>query len=176
MKMYKALGAVVLTFMMCATVMATPEPDSAKAVDAGANKARPSRPDLIFNRKLVSTSVSLGNDVVVIGSGKVAIDSPLSFVCPRGGCTITAEMHLQMGENTTANNLMGLCADLDGSDMPPGCPNVVILPTDNLFVGGSFGFAQSGITAGTHTVQGFVYTTFGATRAFYDITYRLYTP
>jgi len=133
-------------------------------------------PTLIFNRKLVSTSFSLNNDIIVVGPGKQAVDSPLTFTCPKGGCTVTADVHVQMGENTKAQNLFAVCADLDGGDMAPGCPNIASIPTDETFIGATFAFANSNVAPGTHTLQGFVYTTFGASRAYYSITYRLYTP
>jgi hypothetical protein len=132
---------------------------------------------LIFNRKLTSTTVVVGNDFKDIGSGKVAIDSPLAFTCPSGGCTVTAEVHVQLGLNTISSNVAGLCSDLDGFDMPPqGCPSVVTIPTDDSFVAPAFDFAQSGVTAGNHTLQTFVFTDDGARRSRYVITYRLYTP
>jgi hypothetical protein len=176
MKMGAKLGVILVTLTVCAGAFAAPQPDPVRSADAIPNKAKPPSTDLIFNRKLASTSISLSSDVLPISSGLVAIDSPLTFNCPKGGCTLTADVHVQMGENTKAGNLLGVCAELDGSIMPPGCPNIATIPTDETFVGGSFAFAQSGVTAGTHTIQGFVDTTDGATRAYYNITYRLYTP
>ncbi len=177
MKIRTNLGLMAAMLVLCASAIAAPPADSTNSPNAMPKKTKSSPQDLIFNRKLSSTSVSLSSDVVDVGSGKVAVDSPLTFTCPKGGCTITAEMHVQMGFNTQTGNLFALCAELDGSDMPPvGCPVVTALPTDNSFVAGSFSFAQSGVTAGTHTLQGFLSTTFGATRANYIITYRLYTP
>lgn len=176
MKISRKLGVRLVALAICASAFAASGPDSHKAVDSSPNRAKTAPPELIFNRKLASTSISQNNDIVVISSGLVAIDSPLNFNCPNGGCTITAEMNLQVGENTTANNLVALCAELDGSVMPPGCPNIIIMPTNNLFVGGSFAFAQSGVTAGHHTIQGLVYSSFGVSRSYYNITYRLYTP
>ncbi len=177
MKMRTKIGIFLMMLTICASAFAGPEQHSIRATNASASKAKPPSPTLIFNRKLASTSISLGEDVVDLNSGKQAIDSPLNFVCPNGGCTITAEIHVQMGFNTSSGNPLALCADLDGSDMPPiGCPNVLTLPTDNSFVSGSFAFAQSGVKAGNHAIQSFVVTTFGATRANYEITYRLYTP
>lgn len=174
MKTSRKVLVLLVTLAICA--FAVSGPDLHKAVDSSPNRAKTAPPDLIFNRKLASTSISQSNDIVVIPSGLVAIDSPLNFNCPNGGCTITAEINLQVGENTTSNNLVGLCAELDGIIMPPGCPNIIIMPTNNLFVGGSFAFAQSGVTAGHHTLQSFVDSTFGLSRSYYNITYRLYTP
>jgi hypothetical protein len=174
MKTSRKVLVLLVTLAICA--FAVSGPDLNKAVDSSPNRAKTAPPDLIFNRKLASTSISQSNDIVVVPGGLVAIDSPLNFNCPNGGCTITAEINLQVGENTTSNNLVGLCAELDGSIMPPGCPNIIIMPTNNLFVGGSFAFAQSGVTAGHHTLQSFLFSTFGLSRSYYNITYRLYTP
>lgn len=177
MRLSAKLAVFLMMFILGATALAAPPADANNSPNATPKKGAPSPQDLIFNRKLASTSVSFSEDVVDVGSGKVAVDSPLTFVCPKGGCTLTAEMHVQVGFNTKAANVFALCADLDGSDMHPvGCPSVINLPTDNSFVMGSMSFAQSGVTAGTHTLQGFMYTTSGATRANYMITYRLYTP
>ena len=177
MKIIAKLGVVLTMLMISAGAFAAPPPDSKPLPTADASTPQFLPQTLIFNRKLASTSVSLGEDVQDYGPGKVAVDSPLTFVCPKGGCTVTAEMQVQMGFNTTSGNRLALCAELDGGDMPPiGCPNVLDLPTNGDFVVGTFSFAQSAVTAGTHTLQGFVDTTDGATRANYIITYRLYTP
>lgn len=177
MKMNMKLGVILFMSATCLSAVAAAPADSAKPAQAGPSKAKPSAPVVIFNRKLSSTSISLGTDVVDLSSGRQAIDSPLNFTCPSGGCTITAEIHVQVGFNTTAGNPLSLCAELDGAFMPPGgCPNVLTLPTDDSFVAESFTFAQSGVTAGHHTVQGFLSTTDGITLANYTITYRLYTP
>lgn len=170
--------AVFATMLaLCSIAFAAPPADSSHSPKAASKQADNSPQNLIFNRKLASTTISLGDDVVDVGAGPVAIDSPLTFTCPKGGCTVTADIHVQMGFNTKTGNALALCAELDGNFMEPdGCPNVLTLPTDNSFVGGSWAFAQSGVAAGTHTLQGFVYTTSGATRAGYHITYQLFTP
>ena len=131
----------------------------------------------IFNRKLSSTTINVGTNFQDIGSGVVAIDSPLTFTCPPGGCTVAAEVHVQLGLNTISGNGAGLCSALDGSNMPPqGCPSVGTIPADESFAAYSYEFAQSGVTAGKHTLQSFVFTDDGARRATYVINYRLYTP
>jgi hypothetical protein len=174
MKISKKVAVLLVTLAVCA--FAVSGPDLNKAVDSSPHRAKTAPPDLIFNRKLASTSISQNDDIIVVGPGLTAIDSPLNFTCPKGGCTVTADINLQVGENTTADNLVAVCAELDGTIMLPGCPNIIVMPTNNLFVGGSFGSAQSGVTAGPHTLQSFVGTTFGVSRSFYYITYRLYTP
>lgn len=176
MKKYKSFGFIVLLLGICAGGLGAVSADFDKSITVASGN-EPSPQTLIFNRKLTSTSMVVGNDFKDIGAGKVAIDSPVKFTCPAGGCTVAAEIHVQFGLNTTSGNIVGLCADLDGSDMPPqGCPVAGTVPADNSFAAFSFEFAQSAVTAGQHTLQSFAFTQSGARRSRYLITYRLYTP
>lgn len=170
--------AVLTILAATSTAQAAQTAKTNPASSTGGNKQKSPPPTLIFNRKLVSTTLSMGNTSTTVIAGQVAIDSPLTFVCPAGGCTVTVTLEVQAGDNTTAGNEWGVCAELDNEDMPPtrGCPFLGTLPTDATYQGVSFTFAQSGVTAGKHTLQGFVYTFFGGSFDNYTITYRLYTP
>lgn len=179
MRMHVRFTIVVVLLAVCAVGLGAAPADSGKSltVTVPNSKQAPAAQTQIFNRKLTSTTINVGNDYQDIGSGLVAIDSALPFVCPSGGCTITAEIHVQLGLNTFGGNGAGLCTYLDGVAMPPqGCPSVGTVPADDSFAAYSFEFAQSAITAGKHTVQSFVFTDDGARRSRYLITYRLYTP
>jgi hypothetical protein len=176
MRMHLRFGVFALLLAICAVALGAAQADSSKSLTVP-NTQKASPQTQIFNRKLSSTTINVGNDYQDIGSGVVAIDSPLSFTCPSGGCTVTAEIHVQLGLNTISGNVAGLCPNLDGTNMPPqGCPSVGTIPTDNSFAAYSFEFAQSGVTAGKHTLQSFVFTDDGARRSRYVITYNLYTP
>ena len=176
MRIHVRFGVIAMLSAICAGGLGAAPADSSKSLAVPSNK-KTSPPTQIFNRKLSSTTMVVGNDYQDIGAGDVAIDSPLTFTCPSGGCTVAAEIHVQLGLNTISGNTVGLCSNLDGSNMPPqGCPVAGTIPTDDSFVAYSFEFAQNGVTAGQHTLQSFVYTSDGARRSRYLITYRLYTP
>ncbi len=177
MRMHVRFTIITTLLAVCAVGLGAAPSDSSKSLTVPNDQKAPAAETQIFNRRLTSTTINVGNDYKDIGSGLVSIDSPLAFICPSGGCTITAEIHVQLGLNTIAGNSVGLCAYLDGVAMPPqGCPIAGTIPTDDSFVAYSFEFAKSGITAGKHTVQSFVSTNDGARRSRYLITYRLYTP
>jgi|HubBroStandDraft_5_1064220.scaffolds.fasta_scaffold10069_3 hypothetical protein len=176
MKMHVRFGVIAMLLAICAGGLGAAPADSSKSLAVPGNK-KSSPPTQIFNRKLSSTTMIVGNDYQDIGSGEASIDSPLTFTCPTGGCTVAAEIHVQLGLNTISGNTVGLCTELDGFDMPPqGCPVAGTIPNDNSFAAYSFEFAQGGVKAGQHYMQSFVYTSDGARRSRYLITYRLYTP
>ncbi|MFZ0801410.1 MAG: hypothetical protein WBQ09_08675 [Terriglobales bacterium] len=182
MKTSVRLGISLLIMALMASAFITRATVSAKtshpASALGLGRGPSAPPTLVFNRKLLSTSFSMSGSPFSVSSGAQAIDSPLKFSCPTGGCTATADLEVLAGDSTVNPNEWGVCAQVDGSYMPPtkGCYYLGTLPADGTWTAASFTFVQSGITAGTHTIEGFVYTQQGAAVASYTITYRLYTP
>jgi len=132
---------------------------------------------LIFNRKLQSTTQSYSSSGTSVGAGFVAIDSPVTFKCPAGGCTVSAEQNVQVS-GTAADNRWAICTTVDGTYMSqPNCPYLGYVPSDGSYAAGSFVQNMSGVTAaGTHTLQTQLYTDDGGTLSIYNIVYRLYTP
>jgi hypothetical protein len=131
---------------------------------------------LIFNRKLQSTTQSYSNNATSVGAGFVVIDSPLTFKCPAGGCTVSAEQNVQVA-GSVADNRWAICTTLDGTYMSqPNCPYLGYVTSDGSYEAGSFVQNASGVTAGTHTLQTQLYTDDGGTLSIYNIVYRLYTP
>jgi len=131
-----------------------------------------------FNRSLKSTTMNYDEPLVTVSADTFTnIDSPLSFTCPHGGCTLTADIHAQVGEGGPSFNEWAICALLDGNIMPPNaCPYVGELATDGSFSASSFEFVQTGVTAGHHSIQSQIFMNEGGLLATYEITYRLYTP
>jgi hypothetical protein len=173
------LGIALLMLVICASAFAAPADNSQQSTNAVSKKPASPKPTLIFNRKLLSTSVAEDEPLVSVPGGLVAtaIDTPLTFKCPTGGCTLTSDIHVQIGAATVAQNRWALCSEIDGVIMPPNaCPFVGEVLSDGLYGAGSFEFIQNGVKAGTHQIQSFVYTDDGALLATYDITYRLYVP
>jgi hypothetical protein len=138
-----------------------------------------SAPASVINRKLLSSSWHFDDPLSSFAGGEtlVSIDSPLSFNCPQGTCTVTADLQVQVGFNSSPQNRWAICPELDGSVMPPNvCPFMGEMLTDFGFTAGSFTFIQSSVTAGRHTLQSFISSDFGGFIGTYSITYRLYTP
>jgi hypothetical protein len=174
-RMKNKLGLGLLLLTICTGAFAAE--GAKKLPNTKGNKAVSLPPTLVFNRKLVSTSFVLGEADVTIPVGTLtAVDSPLKFTCPTGGCTVTASLNLQLSGGGSGN-AWGMCPELDGNVMPPGsCPFIGDLPADGDYMAGSFRFAQSGLKAGNHTLQSFVAIAEGGFLATYEITYSLYTP
>jgi hypothetical protein len=144
---------------------------------SGLTKGLPPDSGLIFNRKLASTSHAWGNDLVPVAAGFVAIDAPLNFTCPPGTCTASAEENVQI-QGSTSGNRWAICFTVDGNfSAQPSCPFQGLVSSDGAtYITGSFAQNTSGITAGHHSLQTFVYTDLGANLSIYDLTYRLYRP
>lgn len=178
MKRTVTLGVLTLALFLVAGALIAAPAHSARSQQtspAGQHGAPP--PTLIFNRKLVSTTQSWSCcGTTTLGSGFVAIDSPLNFRCPTGGCTVSAQQNVQI-ETSTDSNAWAICTYVDGSEMTqPECPYLGYIPNDGFFHAGNFTQNQSGLAAGAHTLQTYVYSDNGATLGIYNITYQLYTP
>ena len=133
-------------------------------------------PDLIFNRKLISTTQSYSNNEATGNVGFTPLDGVLNFNCPAATCSVSAEENVQVSGTTTSNR-WAICMTVDGSFVgQPDCPYLGYVSSDGSFVAGSFTQNMSGVTRGAHTLQTQVYMDNGGTLSIYNITYRLYTP
>jgi len=75
---------------------------------------------------------------------------------------------------TAVDNNWAICTQIDGVDMSePYCPFLGQVPTTH-YGAGSFTQSQTGLALGTHTLQTFIYTEYGADLGIYEITYRSY--
>jgi hypothetical protein len=126
--------------------------------------------------KLQKSWSSYDSGSVTVGAGFQPIDAVQSFTCPgTTTCSFTAEQNVQV-IGSTASNRWAICTQIDGSFLDkPLCPFQGLVPTSN-YEAGSFAQSQTGLTPGTHTVQTFLYTDFGATRGIFEIIYRYYRP
>jgi hypothetical protein len=150
---------------------------SASAVSPLSGNVAPGKPGTVSGAKTLRVSlISQDNNVVTVGSGFQAIDAVTTLNCPATSCTFSAEQNVQV-QNSIASNRWAICTALDGNFMnQPLCPFLGILPSDSSYVGGSFSQSQIGVPGGSHTLQTFLYTDFGANRSIYSIIYRIYTP
>ena len=120
--------------------------------------------------------ISQNSDLVAVGPGFVAVDSPITISCPVASCTFEVDQNLQ-ASTTVANNRWAICTQLDGSFMSePSCPYLGKLPSDGSYQAGTFVQTATHVPNGTHTVQTFIYTDFGGNRSIYAMVYRVYTP
>jgi len=184
MKTPARLAAALIVCMLCGVSIASAANSgkSTKTPTVGGSEQRVGSPNvLVFNRALESTSVVYDEPLTTLTASTFSpVDPLLNFTCPFTTCTVTAEMHVQLGGNSTEGNAAALCAQVDGNYMAPppggGCPYTSLLRTDTGYSENSFTFVQSGVKKGKHTMQGIVFTIDGATLANYTIVYRLYKP
>ena len=175
------LGVAVVTMLLIGGAFVALSARSGRSSQTNAVAMTPTgdAPTVIFNRSLKSSSVSWGGCCQTAPAGFFNIDSPLNFTCPGPGtCTVSAEMSVQVGANTTAANRWALAALVDGAYMeePPAAPYVGELLTDGDYSAAQWTANMSQVPAGHHTLQSQIYTDFGATLANYSIVYRLYKP
>lgn len=177
------LGALLSTILVIAGALAVLSAAPTRSTEnrslrgspiSGLTKTQPQT--LIFNRTLRSTTQSYSNNEGSVAAGFVDIDSPITFKCPTGGCTVSAEQNVQVS-GSISDNRWAICTTVDGTYMSqPECPYLGYVPSDGSFAAGSFVQNMSGVTPGNHTLQTQLYTDDGGTLSIYNIVYRLYTP
>jgi hypothetical protein len=79
-----------------------------------------------------------------------------------------------VGGNSTAGNEIATAWELDGTVTGFGAPFLTELPTDANYVGGTWTSEESGVAAGKHKVQSFVYALDGGGLGIWTVTYNLY--
>jgi hypothetical protein len=130
---------------------------------------------------LQSTYFSNGNRFsgMVAPATFVGVDSVQNITCPgTGTCSIEADMWVETGniDLGTPNNF-AICAAVDGVFFENGtCYYTANTPSDFSFVTGTRSDTIGGISAGTHTVQTFIYSNNGTAVQQYNISYRVYKP
>jgi hypothetical protein len=129
---------------------------------------------------LIGTYVESGNG---LGDGdtlppetQVALDSATKLTCPSGAiCTITDTISVQLVDhNDDAGNLYCMPWDVDGNPAGEQGPFVGETSTDGLLTGRTWTDQESGVAAGKHTVQSFVFTQKGASLGSWTVTYNIY--
>ena len=126
---------------------------------------------------LSATYFSWGNIQREVGAGYQAIDAPTKVSCQSAsGCTIGVEQQVQVGLVKTSNNGWAICTQVDGNYIDtPGCAWQGYIPPNGFYIVGSFA-QQTSVAFGSHTVQTFIYTTYGAQEDTFNIIYRVYQP
>jgi len=152
-------------------------PRSSHATGPLASKVAPAQPGPVSGAKTLRVSlISQNSDLVAVGPGFVAVDSPITINCPVASCTFEVDQNLQ-ASTAVANNRWAICTQLDGSFMAePLCPFLGKLPSDGSYQAGTFVQTATHVATGVHTVQTFIYTDFGGNRSIYAMVYRVYTP
>jgi hypothetical protein len=136
-------------------------------VRAQANDERPdspfkgirSAPIVLTSHALLKTYIDQAAPSVGVGGGGTPIDSPVTIKCT-STCTIAAEMWTEVGGQSIVGNRYGICDQVDGV-FSGICTYQGYIPSDGTYVTGSLNNAVS-VSAGTHTVQAFVFTDAGA--------------
>lgn len=169
--------AAAMVCLLCAMVLIAWAGDAAKSAKSQSASGLPPTQTTLTNLQLKSTTFEYDNPgLLLLGNETANIDNLLNFTCPATTCTVTAELHVQLGQNVHAANVSKLCVGMDTGFISPICPLTGEIPSDASDFIASFAFAQSKVTKGKHTIQSQVYTAKEAALENYAITYRLYTP
>jgi hypothetical protein len=127
---------------------------------------------------LLATYIESGNGdgETLTPEQSTALDGVNKVTCPSGDtCTITATISVQLVDhNKDASNLYCVPWELDGNQAGEQAPFIGETSTDGLLTGDTWTDQQSGVAAGKHTVQSFVFTQKGASLASWTVTYNVY--
>jgi hypothetical protein len=107
------------------------------------------------------------------------IDTQLTVQCPgtSGTCTFQADMWIESGYGTHAENIHAICLYVDGNPASTDCSYASgQTPSDGSFTKTSTSQSVSGIAPGNHTVQTYFNPTYGVTVARFASNYRVYKP
>jgi hypothetical protein len=131
-----------------------------------------SAPATIPSHTLITSYFDYG-DSGASGSGYQAVDGAFNTNCTSvAGCTVELDSWVDVGSSSGAE--LGICLFVDGVQAPD-CPYIAFLPSNGDFVTSSAGQTVA-VGPGTHTLQTLIFTTSGATIAFYHNNYHLYRP
>lgn len=176
-----AVFAFVLVGTYCQTFAQESEgknPSSSVAISTSEET-----PAFATNEVLYRTYIFHGSGPSIPAGTWTAVDSPHTIQCPgtTGSCTITADISVQEGGGSVASNTGAVALEVDGSlvcnsDPSNGCHYALRIPPDGRFGEANELNSLSGVAAGAHTVQTFVYADDGASGGFYNIRYAVYRP
>jgi len=118
------------------------------------------------------------SDVTVPSTVLTEVGNPVTVSCPATGTrTIQADMWVQNFGGTTTGNNFELCLYVDGAPANGGCPGYVgQTPSDGSALMGTSSQSLSGVAAGSHTVQTYVWSRYGCTAQYGHFTYNVYKP
>jgi hypothetical protein len=140
-----------------------------------AGKARPAI--ILSNHKVIQTQLSpQGFSGAVAPPGFFAVDAPQTISCKtHSNCIIEAIMMVQFGSgvNGETPGPWAICLNVDGNYNT--CPFYDDGHNNGFFTAGTATGYLTGLAAGTHTVQTFLYTSNGTTVYNYDVAYHSYT-
>jgi hypothetical protein len=125
---------------------------------------------------LQGTYISNGNYNADVNPETYTPITPQLIVdCPgTGTCTIEADMWVQ-NSNGTEQSPNSVCFYVDGIQSG-GCPYAGGATTSGYFETLSSSWPVSGLAAGEHTVQTYVYSVHGEFVGFFNVNYRVYKP
>lgn len=126
---------------------------------------------------LVNTYVHSGTAVTTIPSGMyTTLDKTFTINCPKGPCTLNAQMAAQTYNNTITENLVAVSMNVDGK-VPNQCGFYSgSAPTDGSASILSNACHVSNLATGHHTVAMQVYVIDGGYITYWQAVYTLYEP
>ncbi len=184
------LGASAIAIVAVTVVGGTGAANNVIAAGANPGPASARTPSAAISSAVHPTAVGAGKQTLLAtyiesgnGDGETlapeqssALDSLNKVTCPSGDtCTITATISVQLVDhNKDAGNLYCVPWELDGNEAGEQGPFIGETSTDGLLTGDTWTDQQSGVTAGKHTVQSFVFTQKGASLGSWTVTYNVY--
>jgi hypothetical protein len=125
---------------------------------------------------LVKTYLHTGDYGKNVSAGVYTpIDAKSTISCPTGPCAIFAHMLVENGNVAVAGNDSVLVLYVDGS--PADSSYLVgVTPADGSFINVTQDTQRNNLAKGTHTIQMFYWSAFGAFIAHYAASYTLYQP
>jgi hypothetical protein len=148
-----------------------------KPVSASPVKGAKVNPAVVLTaHKLISTALSPQGVGGGAPPGFAAVDAPQTISCKtHANCTIEAIMMVQFdsGEGGATPGPWAICLSVDGNFN--ACPYMDDGHNNGFFTAATATGFATGLAAGTHTVQTFLYTSSGTTIFNFDIAYHSYT-
>lgn len=127
---------------------------------------------------LYATYAKYNNTTTIVGGGWQRVDDATTATCPVGGgsCLIEFDQYVQIGSSAT-DDVWAICSQVDGVFVStPGCTiqGYTHIAGEYFYKVGSFVQFAGGVSPGTHTLQTFVYSPAGLTKADWSLIYRVY--
>ncbi len=173
-----SLATAVVLFASCRNILAQGDKLSSHA-PTPTTHAVPQTSETITNATphfLLATFLTQGEPSTSEAGGIYpSIDTPTTFFCPNKTCTLVITQNVQVNGGDASGNAWAIGCNLDSNI--DACPGYYQGETD---VDGTYStgteLSTLSVTHGSHTVYSWIYSWYGLTLSYYNISYQLYIP
>jgi hypothetical protein len=145
--------------------------------DLSADAASMSPAAVSAGHVLVNTYLRQGyNGGLSPASTFTRLDKVITINCPKGPCSISADLAVQSGNATTLDNHVAIGFSVDGALVDPCFALGAATPVDGSYINSMQICSVAGVATGNHTLQIDYYSDNGAYVYQWAATYTLYTP